>query len=139
MKTLIRASIFYFPLVFVYKALAPDPEYINGIMVNYLVRCYWVNYFWFVTSIWLMLVFVGVFNIVSMFSGIYEERTIKMYKVISIIVACYWAAMAAIRLYLFFNIEQHYNLIDKAGLLGFGTVSIFVLLTFLTFKSWFKR
>jgi hypothetical protein len=134
MKLLIRASICYFPLAFVYKALCPELKEVSKTVINY-----WVNYFWFITSIWLMLVFIGVFKCIPMFSGIYDRSTVKLYKYISLVVAGYWAVMTLLRLYLFFNIKQHYQLIDKAGLLGFGTVSIIIILTFLTFKSWFRK
>ena len=118
MKEVARASVVYFPLVFIYKLF--------GVYDNN----YWVNSYWFLTALYFTLVFVSIRN----------YCLDKTYKRIIVMVAYYWGVMAALRFYLFFNIGLYDKIISSANTLKIGGVSIVVLLIYLSvWIKWFKK
>jgi hypothetical protein len=123
MRLAIKATVIYFPLCFIYKLFAP--EYSKEIHDTYYL---WVNYFWFVTHLWNTVVFIDI-----------KRHTIGgLHKFTAGITVFYGIIMLLLRGYLFFNIDQHYNIIDRAGNIGYGAVTILILMFFLTYKSWKK-
>jgi len=119
MKHIARASILYFTLVFVYKLFAPN---IN-VPDNYDYE-YWVNSYWLMTSLYFLLVF-----------GIVKKFCIELtHKRIIISVAVYWGIMAALRLYLFFNIKLYIKLISSANTFTIGVITIVLIFIYLTAK-----
>lgn len=127
MKLLMRAIIIYFPIVFIYK-LFGNPS-----------NNYWINAYWFAVSIDYIFFFLGVKRVVNYMVSLYEEKTIKIYKDIALASATYWGIMAIIRLYLFFNIEMHYSVIESAGKITTGVICIVIIFIYLSAKQWYKK
>lgn len=116
-------SIMYFPLALVYKLFGKyepnDLSYIDE---------YWINSYWFITSTYFSLIFTNLIK----YCDIEERITKKIYKWIIKSVAIYWGIMAALRLYLFFNIGLYKKLISSANTLTIGGVVIFIIVITIT-------
>jgi len=117
MKAVIRASVLYLLLIFIYKVIG---DYKNN---------YWINFYWFVSALFYMLVFIKVRS--------YCMDVI--YRRVGIVMVIYWAFMAALRLYLFFDIEMYSTLIIQTSKLSVGSALILSGFIYLTSKLWFKR
>jgi len=104
-------------LIFIYKLIG-DP-----------LNNYWVNYYWLVSSLFFMIIFIDIQKVCFL----------PLYKLMALMNIIYWGIMAALRIYLFFNIDKHYLLVDRAGQLCIGSVFIILSLIFLTAKTWFKK
>jgi len=113
-------------LVFIYKAFGNPFDN------------YWINTYWFMVSINSILVFIGIRKACLQINLLHEE-TIKEYRDILLPVIAYWGVMAIIRVYLFFNIERHSEVINSAGKVTTGLVCIVIMFIYLTAKRWFKK
>lgn len=82
--------------------------------------------------------FIGIRKVLSSLNFVQEE-TIYIYRRITLIVAFYWGVMAIIRLYLYFNIYKHSEIISSAGQMTTGSVCIALIFIYLTAKKWFKK
>jgi len=126
MRLAIYSILLYFPLVFIYK-LFGDP-----------LNNYWINAYWLMVSIDYIFILIGVRKACNEIS-VLNNKTRKTYRSIALMAAIYWGVMAAIRLYLFFNIEKHAELISSAGKLTIGCVSVIVILIYLTAQTWRQK
>lgn len=122
----IKAIILYFPIVFIYKVFGDASNN------------YWINAYWLAVSIDSIIVFIGIRKSCLSLTLLHKE-TIKIYRDVAFTAAVYWGVMAAIRVYLFFNIELHYQLISSAGKLTTGAIMIVLIFIYLTAKKWFKK
>lgn len=121
MRLAIISTILYFPLILIYK--------LWGQPLNELTGNYWINSYWLVTAIWLMLVFIDI-----------RKNSLNIeYKLVSLFTSIYWGVMVALRVYLYFHIDKHYELIDRAGSIGAGVITILIGLIFLTAKIWHRK
>jgi len=126
MKTTIIAIIAYFPLVLIYKVFG-NP-----------LNNYWINAYWFAVSIDSIFLFIGIRKVCKDLV-LLNWQTVKIYRNIAFAAACYWGVMAAIRLYLFFNISKHYDVILCAGKITTGSVCIAIIFIYLTAKIWLQK
>lgn len=122
MKRTIRASIVYFVLIMIYKLFGYTGD-------NEVIRHYWINYYWFVSSIYFMLVFIDV-----------KKYCIDLvYKRIAGVIVFYWLVMALLRLFLFFAIKFYKPLTNTGGKLTVGAVIILLSFIYLTAKLWHQK
>lgn len=118
MKLITKASIIYFPLILIYKLF--------GVYDNN----YWVNYSWFITSFYMMLAFVVLRK--------FCIDNVSRWIITSVVF--YWGIMAALRLYLFTNINLYKKIISSANTLTIGSITIVLILIYLTSRiKWFKK
>ena len=122
MNLLIRATIIYFPLILIYKIFGYEGS-------DTVIRHYWVNYYWLVSSIYFMVVFIGVRKLCIL----------KEHKRVAFATAIYWGVMAVLRGYLFLNIDEYSQLTRSAGMLSIGCITIALFFIYLTAKTWFKK
>jgi hypothetical protein len=122
MKWIVKISVWYFPLALVYKLFGvyePDEtSYVDE---------YWINSYWFVTAVYLMLIFINLIKYCKL-----EVVDAEVYKQVIKSVAIYWGLMAALRLFLFFNIALYEAIISGANTMTIGGVSIVVVTLYLT-------
>lgn len=126
MKWIVRISVFYFPLALLYKLFGQSTPIPDSYKDEY-----WVNSYWFITAIYFMLIFL---NLVK-FCDYEEKSTAKTYKKIIRSVAIYWGIMAALRSYLFFNIELYSKLISRTNTLTIGAITIICLFIYISAKN----
>jgi hypothetical protein len=127
MKKIVIISVAYFPLALAYKLFGTYEQ--NEL--SYIDE-YWINSYWFVTAIYFMLIFASLVPLCDIELRLYTQNTIDTYKRVIKVVACYWGVMAALRFYLFFNIELYKKIISSANAWTIGGVTIVLLLMFLT-------
>lgn len=136
MKWIVKISVLYFPLALIYKLFG---QYLP-IEDSYTDE-YWTNSYWFVTAIYFMLIFINLVPLCE--CNLYKPERIDtyfVYKRIIKAVAFYWGIMAALRLYLFFNIELYKKIISSANTLTIGGITIVVLLIYLTAEiKWHRK
>lgn len=94
---------------------------------------YWINSYWFVTAIYFMLVFANLIHYCNL-----EILDIR-YKRIIKSVAFYWGVMAALRLFLFFNIKLYKEIISSANTMTIGGMTIVITVLYLTARNNDKR
>jgi hypothetical protein len=127
MKRIAIISVAYFPLALAYKLFGTYEQ--NEL--SYIDE-YWINSYWFVTAIYFMLTFASLVPLCDRELSLYTQNTIDTYKRVIKVVAYYWGVMAALRFYLFFNIELYKKIISSANTWTIGGVTIVLLLMFLT-------
>lgn len=104
----------YFILFLIYKLYGNNQE-----------PYYWVNYFWFITSL---------FNSLLFFK-LTEFTFIKKYKWVIFSIAGYWGVMAIFHLICFFNITLYARFAESANKLTVGAVTILIIFFSLTIKA----
>lgn len=126
MKKAVIAIIIYFPLVLIYKLFGDSSNN------------YWVNAYWLAVSLVYILLFIGISKMFSLINLIHDNDS-KFYTTLSLVVSGYWVVMAIIRLYLFFDIDKHREVICSAGKITTGSVCILFMFIFLMAKKWYKK
>jgi hypothetical protein len=73
------------------------------------------------------------------FISVHKLCILKEHKQVAFATAFYWGIMAALRGYLFINIDQYGQLTRSAGRLTLGCISIALVFIYLTAGKWFKK
>jgi hypothetical protein len=86
---------------------------------------YWVNAYWLYSSIFFCLLFFK----------ISKQCIILIHKKIWVIVAGYWGVMAAIHIYICFNIALYANFVQSANKVTIGATLILISFFLITYRA----
>jgi len=121
MKISTIALVIYFGLTLFWKLYAKtDINLSSQETINY-----WINTYWFYTSIFLCIVFYEL----SM------QFFLKLRKIMWRLGAGYWGVMALLHLYLFFNITLYATFVQSANKVTVGATFILIILLLSTYKA----
>jgi|WetSurMetagenome_2_1015567.scaffolds.fasta_scaffold224736_1 hypothetical protein len=124
MKVSTIALVIYFGITLFWKLYAKvDLEKYNQETVNY-----WINGYWFYTSIFLC----------TLFYELSRQLYLNIRKFIWKIGAGYWGVMALLHLYLFFNITLYASFVSSANKITVGACFVAMILFLSTYKA-FKQ
>ena len=118
MKTIVYASLFYLPLLSIYKIFGRHDNALS------------VNYFWLLTYTFLGIVFYKILG--ELKKSVYP----KMYNRIILCMVIYWGIMAVLRIIVLVRSDLYEKIISSANAWTLGTLSIISMLICLTASIW---